>query len=313
MVVTVFIDGEAGTTGLEIRTQLAPRSDVALLQIPEEFRKDPKWRKEALNTAEIVLLCLPDLAARESVALLENPTTRIIDASTAHRLAPGWVYGFPEMTPSQAHSIAQAQRVANPGCYPQGVIALIRPLIEAGILDSDNQITVHGVSGYSGGGRSMIEAYLHEKEHAVPFLPYNLSFSHKHLPEMRSYGGLARDPLFLPAVLNCFRGMSILIPLFLNQFKKKCSAEEIWTLFQERYSAGSFVSVAPLDRQDRIAALSPTALNHTNQMRLYVFGDLEKEQLLLAAVYDNLGKGASGSAIQCLNLMLGKDPKTGLT
>ncbi|MDY6984511.1 MAG: N-acetyl-gamma-glutamyl-phosphate reductase, partial [Pseudomonadota bacterium] len=209
----IFIDGEAGTTGLQIRERLASRTDLTLLSIPEARRKDPAARAEFLNAADIAILCLPDDAAKESVALISNPNTRVIDASTAFRVADGWTYGFAEMDKAQSGAIAQAKRVSNPGCWPQGVIAVLRPLIEAGLVPASYPVTVNGISGYSGGGKSMIADYESKGDDAPEFMPYGLGFGHKHLPEMQRYAGLAAQPLFMPAVGNFAQGMLTCVPL----------------------------------------------------------------------------------------------------
>lgn len=312
MTTKIFIDGEAGTTGLEIRQRLQSCShdDITFIQIPFEKRKDMQARRQALNAADIAILCLPDAAACESVRLVDNPHTCIIDASTVHRISPDWVYGFPEMTPEQAGIIAQARRIANPGCYPQGVIALLRPLSDAGYLPQDAHLTVHGVSGYSGGGRQMIEAY--QQAHPAPFFPYGLTLSHKHLPEMQRYAQLFHPPLFLPAVVNCYRGMMIQIPVHLSVFTRMPSAEDVYEAFRARYAGMPFIRVCPPLQEERLDDLSLTLLNNTNYMNLYVSENKKTQQMLLLAVYDNLGKGASGSLIQCLNLVLQKEQTLGL-
>src|SRR5690606_2148265 len=227
MVARIFIDGEAGTTGLQIRERLAGRSDLDLLSIAPEKRKDMDERRRLLNAADVAILCLPDDAARESVALIENEATRVIDASTAHRVAAGWAYGFAEMDAGQAETIAKAARVANPGCWPQGAIATLRPLVEAGIVPADHPVTVNGISGYSGGGRTMIEDYVAKGEDANVFMPYGLTFKHKHLPEMRLYAGLSRDPLFQPAVGNFAQGMIVMVPLHLDTLPRVPSGAEL--------------------------------------------------------------------------------------
>lgn len=314
MTARVFIDGEAGTTGLQIRERLAGRRDLTLLSIPPEKRKDPAVRAELLNTADVAILCLPDDAARESVALITNPETRVIDASTAHRVADGWTYGFPEMGRQQSAAIASARRVGNPGCWPQGPIAMLRPLIEAGLLPADYPITVNGVSGYSGGGRTMIEEYVSRGEDAPEFFLYGLTFKHKHLPELRSYAGLAHDPLFQPAVGNFAQGMAVCVPLQLAGLRTVPRGQDLHAAIADHYAAiaESFVEVAPYAEIERSDALDPEGLNDTNRMRLHVFANDARAQALLVAIYDNLGKGASGAAVQNLNLMLGLSAATSL-
>lgn len=314
MVAKVFIDGEAGTTGLQIRERLAGRRDLALLSIDPEKRKDLAERKRLLNAADIAILCLPDDAARESVALIENSTTRVIDASTAHRVAEGWAYGFAEMSKDQAGLIAAARFVANPGCYPQGPIATVRPLIEAGLLPADFPVTVNAVSGYSGGGKTMIEAYEADVAKASHFAPYALGFNHKHLPEMRTYAKLARDPLFQPAVINVRQGMATYVPLQLWTLDRVPTGARLHEAIAAHFAgiSGGFVEVAPLEGLEKSPELDPTLYNHTNRMKLHVFANDKRAQALLVAVYDNLGKGASGAAVQNLNLMLGVDAATSL-
>jgi N-acetyl-gamma-glutamyl-phosphate reductase len=309
MVKKIFIDGEAGTTGLEIRERLAARRDLEVISIAPERRKDLAERKRLLNLADIAILCLPDDAAKESVSLIENDTTRVIDASTAHRVAPGWAYGFAEMDKSQAEVIAGSQRVANPGCWPQGAIATLRPLIAVGLVPADYPVTVTGVSGYSGGGRTMIEDYVAKGDDANAYQLYGLGFKHKHLPELKAYATLAGTPLFYPVVGNFRQGMIVTVPLQLGHLPRVPKIAELHAAIADHFAsiAGGFVSVAPLADAERSAELNPQLQNGTNTMRLHVFGNDDKAQALLVAVYDNLGKGASGAAVQNLNLMLGVD------
>lgn len=314
MSVKIFIDGEAGTTGLQIRERLADRGDLSLLSIPEMRRKDPSARAEYLNAADVAILCLPDDAAKESVALITNPQTRVIDASSAFRVAEGWTYGFAEMDHAQAASIASARRVTNPGCWPQGVIAVLRPLIAAGLLPDTLSVTVNGISGYSGGGKGMIADYEAQGQEAPAFLPYGLGFNHKHLPEMQRYSHLTTVPLFMPAVGNFQQGMLTSVPLQLATLAKVPSGKALHAALVDHYTRipGGFVEVAPLEQLDRTPLLNPQGLNGSNRLRLHVFTNDARAQVLLLAVYDNLGKGASGAAVQNLNLMLGIDPRTGL-
>jgi N-acetyl-gamma-glutamyl-phosphate reductase len=310
----IFIDGEAGTTGLQIRDRLAARADIQLLSVPEAHRKDVAARAELLNSADVAILCLPDEAAKESVALVTNPATRIIDASSAHRVAEGWTYGFAEIDSKQAKVIAGAKRVSNPGCWPQGVIAVLRPLIAAGLLPASWPITVNGVSGYSGGGKAMIADYENKGDTAPEFMPYGLTFNHKHLPEMQLYARLNTTPLFMPAVGNFLTGMLTAVPLQLATLQKVPTGKELHAALADHYAAinDSFVTVAPLTALDKTPTLDPQSLNGTNHMQLHVFANDSKAQAVLVAIYDNLGKGASGAAIQNLNIMLGIDPATSL-
>jgi N-acetyl-gamma-glutamyl-phosphate reductase len=310
----IFIDGEAGTTGLQIRERLAVRADIELLSVPEARRKDATARAELLNSADVAILCLPDEAARESVALVTNPATRIIDASSAYRVAEGWTYGFAELDNKQAAAIAGAKRVSNPGCWPQGVIGVLRPLIAAGLLPSSCPITVNGISGYSGGGKAMIADYEGKGDTAPEFMPYGLTFNHKHLPEMQLYSQLTAAPLFMPAVGNFLKGMLTAVPLQLSTLPKIPTGKELHAALSDHYAAikDSFVTVAPLAALERTPTLDPQSLNGTNHMQLHVFANDSKAQVVLIAIYDNLGKGASGAAIQNLNIMLGIDPATSL-
>ena len=312
---TIFIDGEAGTTGLEIRERLEARSDLELILLGDR-RRDPEARREALNAADAVILCLPDDAAKEAVAMIENPAVRIIDASTAYRVAPGWTYGFPELARnpgemSQREAVARSNRVSNPGCYPTGFLGLVAPLVRAGIVPKDQPMTVNAVSGYSGGGKSMI-AEFEDASGAPPFRAYGLSLKHKHVPEMTKHAGLSRPVLFSPAVGAWRQGMLVEVPLQLAALPSSPSIEVIHGALVEAYEGQIFVEVADLDETDAMTGLSPEGLNGTNRLRLHVFGDRDGEQARLVALLDNLGKGASGAAVQNLNLMLGLDESTGL-
>ncbi|HUG61459.1 MAG TPA: N-acetyl-gamma-glutamyl-phosphate reductase [Methylomirabilota bacterium] len=309
---SIFIDGEAGTTGLQIRERLAGRRDIDLMSISPDKRKDPAERRRLLNAADVAILCLPDAAAIEAVSLIDNPETRVIDASSAHRVTDGWVYGFAEMTGGQAEAIARARRVANPGCYPQGLIATVRPLIGAGLLPASAAITLNAVSGYSGGGKSMIADYEAAADPA-PYMPYALMLKHKHLPEMRAYSGLDHDPLFQPAVGAFAQGMITVVPLQLWSLPGAPTVRDLHAVLADRYAGETFVDVAPLEIVDRVAGLDPRSFNDTNRMRIHVFGNDQRRQAMLVAVYDNLGKGASGAAVQNLNLMLGRAPGAGLS
>jgi N-acetyl-gamma-glutamyl-phosphate reductase len=311
MVAKIFIDGEAGTTGLQIRDRLAGRRDFELLSITSDRRKDTDERKRLLNAADVAILCLPDDAAKESVSLIENDHTRLIDASSAHRVTDGWTYGFAEMERGQSQKIAGARRVTNPGCWPQGGIAVLRPLVDAGLIPSEHAVTVHGISGYSGGGRSMIEDYEKKGEAASPFMPYGLTMQHKHVPELQLNAKLGHRPLFTPAVGNFRQGMIVTVPLQLWTLAKIPTGAQLHAAIADHYAAipSSFVEVAPLAETSE---LNPELYNDTNRMRLHVFANDKAAQAVLIAVYDNLGKGASGAAVQNLNLMLGVAADTSL-
>jgi N-acetyl-gamma-glutamyl-phosphate reductase len=305
----VFIDGEAGTTGLQIASRLKARGDLELLSIDEAKRKDPDVRATVMKKADAVILCLPDDAARLAVSLVENPNTVIIDASTAHRTSPGWVYGFPEMDKGQRAAIAASSRISNPGCYPTGFIALARPLVVAGLLPADWPVTVNAVSGYSGGGNPMIaefEKYQTQDNYRI----YGLGQMHKHPPEMKKHAGLARLPMFMPAVGRFAQGMIIELPLVLSALPKKPSRAAIHRVLAGAYEGEPFVRVVPLAQGDVLNTLGAEGCNHTNRLELFVFGT--DEQARLVARLDNLGKGASGAAVQNLNIALGLDESAGL-
>jgi N-acetyl-gamma-glutamyl-phosphate reductase len=315
MVAKIFIDGEAGTTGLQIRERLSGRRDLEVMSIAHDKRKDQDERKRLLNAADVAILCLPDDAAKESVRLIENDTTRVIDASTAHRVAEGWAYGFAEMDVDQTAEIRKARYVANPGCWPQGLIAAARPLVEARLLPGDYPLSYHGVSGYTGGGRQMIEEYEAPGVKASQYMPYALTFQHKHLPEMAHYARLNRAPLFSPVVGNFAQGMSTALPLHLDMVADIPSGKDLHAALSDFYAAipDSFVKVAPYDPTlGKTAALDPEAHNGTNTLTLHVFANDQINQAVICAVYDNLGKGASGAAVQNLNIMLGVNARESL-
>jgi len=314
MVARIFIDGEAGTTGLQIRERLAGRRDLEVISIDADKRKDIHERARLLNAADVAILCLPDDAAKESVALIDNGTTRVIDASSAFRVHPDWAYGFAEMDKGQSAVIAKARFVSNPGCYPQGPIATLRPLIEAGLLPAAYPVSINAISGYSGGGKAMIAEYEAAGAAASHFMPYGLTFEHKHVPEMTAYTKLANAPLFVPAVGDYAQGMVTFVPLQLGHLGVVPRGEELHAAIADHFAAipDSFVSVAPYAALAKTPELDPQIYNNSNKMSLHVFANDARAQAVLVAVYDNLGKGASGAAVQNLNLMLGVDPREGL-
>jgi N-acetyl-gamma-glutamyl-phosphate reductase len=309
---TIFIDGEAGTTGLEILERLEARADLELILLGDR-RRDPAARREALNAADAVILCLPDDAAIEAVGMIDNGTTRVIDASTAFRVAPNWTYGFAEMDAGQAAAIAASTRVSNPGCYPTGFIGLVRPLVKAGILPADRFVTVNAVSGYSGGGKAMIAEFEGpDADKAPAYRAYGLSQHHKHVPEMTKHTGLSHDVLFAPAVGTYRQGMLVEVPLHLSSLPGSPSIKVIHGALSEHYAGSRFVEIADLETTEAMTGIDPEGLNGTNRMRLHVFGDRSGHQARLVALLDNLGKGASGAAVQNLNLMLGLPEDAGL-
>ncbi|MCI5073729.1 N-acetyl-gamma-glutamyl-phosphate reductase [Oricola sp.] len=303
----LFIDGEHGTTGLQIRQRIAGRDDIEVLSIPEAERRNQSLREELLKEADIAILCLPDDAARESVAMIGDAGTRVIDASTAHRTAEGWTYGMAELDGDQAASIRAAQFVANPGCWPQGPIATLRPLVKAGLVPADFPVTFTGITGYSGGGKAMIADYEAMGETAPEFLPYGLTLSHKHLPELKRYALLSRDPLMVPVVGDFAQGMVTMVPLQLGALPTVPTGKQLHEAIADHYASldASVIEVAPFEKVERVPGLQPEALNDTDGMNLYVFANDDRAQAVLIAVYDNLGKGASGAAVQNLDLMIG--------
>ena len=301
--IKVFIDGSAGTTGLRIREMLGKREDISLIALPEQLRKDVAARRDAINGADAVFLCLPDDAAREAVGLVENKNTVVIDASTAHRTSPGWAYGFPELSAEHRAAIVNGKRIANPGCYASGFLALVYPLVAAGVLPKDYPLVCHAVSGYSGAGKKGIAEYEAEnrpESYDTPRL-YALTLSHKHLPEMQAVCGLTRTPVFNPYVCDYYCGMTVNVPLFSDLLAKKVSVADVKELLRAHYAGAHFVTLG----EEPSGYVSANTLNGTNRMELLVNGN--ENRILLTARFDNLGKGASGAAIQNMNLALGLD------
>lgn len=301
----VFIDGDQGTTGLQIHDRLRLRQDLRLLTLPQADRKNPARRAEAINACDIAILCLPDAAAREAVASIDNPAVRVIDASSAHRTEAEWVYGFPEMAPGQAERIAQARRVSNPGCYPTGAVALLRPLVQAGLLPADYPVTIHAVSGYSGGGRTRVDLYEGpQRDQAPAFQVYGLGLDHKHTPEIERHAGLSARPVFVPAYGAFRQGIVLTVPVLLRLLPEGVRGDHLHHCLERHFAHQPHVEVMPLAETEALPYLDPQALNGSNQLRLGVFSQAGHGQVLLSAVFDNLGKGASGAAVQNLDLML---------
>lgn len=302
---TVFIDGDQGTTGLQIHDRLRGRTDLQLSVLPAAHRKDAQRRAEAINACDIAILCLPDAAAREAVAFIQNPAVRVIDASSAHRTQADWTYGFPEMAPGHAERIAQARRVTNPGCYPTGAVALLRPLVQAGLVPRDYPVAVHAISGYSGGGRAAIEAHESGGGPSVPASQvYGLALEHKHTPEIELHAGLAHRPFFVPAYGAYRQGIVLTVPIELRLLPAGMDGARLHACLAQHYAGQRHVEVMALEDARAAAQLDPQALNGTNDLRLGVFANAARSQVLLSAVFDNLGKGASGAAVQNLDLML---------
>jgi N-acetyl-gamma-glutamyl-phosphate reductase len=311
----IFIDGAAGTTGLEIRERLAGRNGLSLIALSDAERKDSAARKAALNDADLVILCLPDEAAREAVSLIDNPATRVIDASSAHRVAEGWTYGFAELEADGTDKIAVAKRVSNPGCWATGFLAIVRPLVRAGLIPADFPLTAGGVSGYSGGGKTMIAEF--EDRRAADYTEtvsrlYGLNLAHKHIPEMRKHAGLAHPPLFQPSVGRFYRGMLVEVPLQLWALPGKPGPRDIHAALAKAYPDRPLVKLASLEDAAAVKSLDAEILAGSNSMTLYVFGNEKAGQAWVVAALDNLGKGAGGAAVQNLNIMLGLPETTGL-
>lgn len=318
----VFIDGEAGTTGLQVRDRLSSHTDIEILSPPDELRKDLATRKKLINEADAVILCLPDDASREAVTLVDedNDNTVLIDASTAFRTDDEWTYGFPEMSSSQRESLAKSKRISNPGCYPTGFIALTRPLVEAGILPVKTPVTVNAISGYSGGGKALMEVFESTENESEPWGAYGFALNHKHIPEMAKYSKLDKQPIFQPQVAKFAQGMIVSVPLHYCWLKDGVSGEMIHDALSKHYEGSNFISVAPRGEAsikdsgmlERGAFLRPDTLKNTNKMELFVFDNDAEETVVLCARLDNLGKGASGAAVQNMNIALGFEETAGL-
>ncbi len=307
--IKVFIDGQAGTTGLQLKSKLVNHPYVALLEIDEDKRKDNAERQRLMNESNVVFLCLPDAAAIEAVKLVTNPDTVIIDASTAHRTAEGWTYGFPELSQTHYEAVKNAKRIANPGCHATGFISLVYPLVSAGIMPSSYPVTAHSITGYSGGGNKMIADYENperEEEIGTP-RQYGLSQTHKHLPEMKKITGLDTEPVFNPIVSDYYCGMAVSVPVYTKLLNKQMSAEELYAFFSDFYKDSEFISVSHAPES---GFLSPIGLEGTNKMIIYICGN--DDRVTLTSVFDNLGKGASSAAIENMNIAMGFDIATAL-
>lgn len=314
MTARIFIDGEAGTTGLQIKTRLQGRDDIELVSLADDVRKDARARAEALNSVDVAILCLPDEAAREAVALVENPDVKIIDASSAHRTADGWAYGFAELDADQAQTIATAKRVTNPGCYAIASVSILYPLIKAGLVPADHAVTINAISGYTGGGKPLIAGFETDDGEFkdTPYFVYGLGLNHKHVPEIQGRSGLDNAPLFVPSVGHFAQGMIVQVPLQLWALPGAPKAIDVHKVLTDHYAGRRFVHVTALDDAKATQRLFPEVLNGTNDLTLHVFPGADDSRAVVIAQLDNLGKGASGSCVQNLNIMLGLDEAAGL-
>lgn len=311
----IFIDGEVGTTGLQIRTRLENRNDIEIVSLSEQNRKDAGARRDMLNSVDLAILCLPDEASREAVAMIENPDVKVIDASTAHRVADDWIFGFAEMDGDQTARIAAAKRVSNPGCYALASIGILNPLVSAGLVPADLGVTINAISGYTGGGKQLIASFedaASENHTDAPFFVYGLGLQHKHIPEITKYSGLSHAPVFVPSVGRFAQGMIVQVPLQLWSLPSKPTPQDVHGVLSKHYAGRRFVTVADLADTAEMARLHPEDANGTNELRLFVFANDDADQAVVMAQLDNLGKGASGSCVQNLNIMLGFDEATGL-
>ncbi|MBL4613397.1 MAG: N-acetyl-gamma-glutamyl-phosphate reductase [Magnetovibrio sp.] len=315
----IFIDGEVGTTGLQIRARLENRDDIEIISLSQQNRKDAEARRDMLNSVDLAILCLPDAAAREAVAMIENPDVKVIDASTAHRVAPDWAFGFAELNTEQTAQIAASKRVSNPGCYALSSIAMLQPLIAAGLLPADHAVTINAISGYSGGGKQLIANFEDKSAPGYtesPFFAYGLGLQHKHVPEITQYAGLTKPVLFVPSVGRFAQGMLVQLPLQLWDLPSQPSPQDVHDVLSAHYAGRRFVKVADMTDSAAMTQIEPEDANGTNDLRLFVFANedagADSEQAVVMAQLDNLGKGASGSCVQNLNIMLGLDEAAGL-
>ena len=309
----IFIDGEEGTTGLEIYSRLSQSTDLEIIQLGTEKRKDTSAREEAINQSDITILCVPDDTARHAITLIKNPATKIIDASTAHRTTSGWDYGFTEYRPGYRNILEQSKRISNPGCYAIGAVSAIYPLIKKGILPRDWPLSINAVSGYSGGGKALIKKFENLAPSKEPnFYDYSLTLKHKHLPEIQLWGGVTTQPIFLPSVANYYKGMLVHVPLNLSMLPKKPSFESLVTCYREHYENEKFIEITEHAGRPEEGQIDPQANNGTNTLHLHLLTDVRGELAIVVAQLDNLGKGASGQVLQNVNMLLDRPEDTGL-